>query len=538
MRVKFKGSSILGIASAVAIGTIIATIPRTGDGPSEALAQIRPELKIIRPLPMPMSLSTLRMTNFDPSRHGFKFINQFLNVTGIADITTGGLCAGMVYTALDYYKANRPIPGQTYLPVNGTNLQSNLYSRNMTALGDHIDKWIELHANPFGARNSEFFKWGLQGTGGGRLQELRAKIDAGEPVPLGLKSLSANAGEDHVVLAIGYDMGRYQGDLGANQTDLKIFLYEPNFGAQTITLVPKPDRDMWCYEQRNSRGQEVCWRTYFVQQNYRQRPLPNVPAGPQKEMRLEIATGGDDLRGGSDNANVSVFMRGGQVVRATNVNMGQRWMGNSFNTVGISLPATATPNDVERVQIETAFGGGMGGDNWTIDTVKMSFADNNVVREECTRNEAQQGAMRLTGAVRNASFNFPCRNQLHLFFRTGGDDLRGGSDNVGVSVRLRNGSSLDFPNVNRGVGWPGNSTRDVRLDLPAGFDVNSIASIRLKTSFGGGMGGDNWNLDAFHAHLIDGSRTVRSCRTGNMDGGTLLKRFTGSEQDRDFGFPC
>ena len=68
------------------------------------------------------------------------------------------------------------------------------------------------------------------------MQELKAEIDAGHPVPLGLKSLSANPGEDHVILAVGYDTGRYKGDLGDFKEDLKIFIYDPNNGAVMKTL--------------------------------------------------------------------------------------------------------------------------------------------------------------------------------------------------------------------------------------------------------------------------------------------------------------
>jgi hypothetical protein len=406
---KFFLNSLWAIG--LGIGLTVA-VPSLNNDSGRAQAQVQTKVEQLSPrLVNPnraLLLSTARMTRFNPAVHGYNFVNTFLNVTGIANITTGGLCAGMVYSALDYYKASTEIPRQTYTPISGTTLHSYLYDRNMEALGSHIDKWIELHNNPFGARNSEFFKWGLQGTGGGRLQELRAKIDAGEPVPLGLKSLSANPGEDHVVLAYGYDMGRYTGDLGANQTDLKIFIYEPNYGAQKVTLVPKPDRESWCYEERNHRGNEVCWRTYFVQMNYGVRAAPAIPPGPQKEMLITVQTGGDDLRGGGDNMDAIVTLTSGRTVRVNNANRSQRWIDGSFNTFAVSLPAEVGPRDIANVQLQTAFRGGWDGDNWNVDTVLMEFRQDAAVQATCQTRTSREGTMRHTGSDHKTTFPFPC----------------------------------------------------------------------------------------------------------------------------------
>ncbi|KAF0110308.1 MAG: hypothetical protein FD128_1785 [Hyphomonadaceae bacterium] len=114
---------------------------------------------LVRPIPQSTAklLSTARFTRFDPAVHGFRFLNYFSNVTGVFDITTGGLCGGMVYTMLDYFKTGRALPQQDYTPVSGTALERHIYARQMNSLGDHMDKWVELHGNPFGARNSEFF---------------------------------------------------------------------------------------------------------------------------------------------------------------------------------------------------------------------------------------------------------------------------------------------------------------------------------------------------------------------------------------------
>ena len=54
-----------------------------------------------------------RMTRFDPAKHGFNFVNRFTNdFIREFDVRTSGLCGGMVYSALDYYIANKGIPKQ------------------------------------------------------------------------------------------------------------------------------------------------------------------------------------------------------------------------------------------------------------------------------------------------------------------------------------------------------------------------------------------------------------------------------------------
>jgi hypothetical protein len=57
-------------------------------------------------------------------------------------------------------------------------------------------------------RNSEFFNWGLQAGGGGGITELRARIDRGSPVPLGLQAAKSGS---HQVVAVGYDIADIKG---------------------------------------------------------------------------------------------------------------------------------------------------------------------------------------------------------------------------------------------------------------------------------------------------------------------------------------
>lgn len=400
------------------------------------------------------AMAERRMTDFDPAQHGFEFVNDFRNdFIREFDVRTGGLCGGMAYTALDYYNAKMPITRQTHRPAVNTRLHDYIYDRQVNSLSDNADKWAELGFNPFGARNGEFFNWGLQGFNGGRLQELRAKIDRGQPVPLGLWHYDGHAGGDHQVLAIGYDTGRYGGDLGQHRGDLKIYVYDPNHPGRTKILVPDLQRGGYRYTD-----EDKLWLTYFVDGKYRaRRPPPREDVRPAvaaakpaaatadgvtvqarsrdkpvavvadravppprvvavaspsakkpataatglatRELLLTIHTGADDLRGGSDNVNAMIRFRGRPPLHQRNLNGGRRWIGNHDQTVRIRLPQAVPLEDIEELALTTQFGGGIGGDNWNVDRVRVVALTDQGERE--LANVAGSPLVRFTGQVRD-----------------------------------------------------------------------------------------------------------------------------------------
>ena len=124
-------------------------------------------------------------------------------------------------------------------------------------------------------------------------------------------------------------------------------------------------------------------------------------------------------------------------------------------------------------------------------------------------------------------------NELILQFMTGGDDLRGGNDNVHVSLLLQSGTPLRFDNVNGRKRWPDHSSHTVNLPLPDTVRFEDIKGVRLETTFSGGLGGDNWNLE----------RLTVSARIGGVtqqlfdQSGAPLFRFTGERRVREFPFP-
>ena len=240
------------------------------------------------------------MTKFNPTTQGFKFTNDFTNIfiSGVNWVTKG-LCGGMSYAALDYYKAHKTIPQQDYMPAEGMPLQSYLYDRQVKSITENVDRWAEFFINPDGARNREFFNWGLQ-AGSGQLGRLMSYIDRGEPVVLGLSSCGGGCMGDHQVLAIGYQLGRYKGDLGYYADELTIFVCDPNYPGKTMKLKPNFSQGYFSYPDANGNPR---WRTYFVDTKYTPQSPPTISSSPN-EIILTFVTGNDDLRGGNDNVNL------------------------------------------------------------------------------------------------------------------------------------------------------------------------------------------------------------------------------------------
>lgn len=303
-------------------------------------------------------------TNFEPVVHGFRFSNQFTVQTQIAGLngpTFSGLCGGMTYAALDYFHARIPVPGQDYMPAEGMPLQSYLYHRQLNSVVPNWDKWAEISFNPFGSRNREFFNWGIQ-LGNGRLGELKSRLDKGEPVPLGLKSMGSSPG-DHQVLAIAYDLGKYKGN---NPEEISIWVYDPNFPNTAMTLKPHVEGGFYFYTENSN----YRWRTYFTDMKYK-RSAPPVISDQPDELIVTFKTGGDDLRGGNDNVHFVLLKKNGEQVRYDNINSLKRWVDWSIQSCSRPLPKGLQVSDIAGFQLETTFSGGWGGDNWNLDKITV-----------------------------------------------------------------------------------------------------------------------------------------------------------------------
>ena len=345
--------------------------------------------------------STAVMTSFNPGVQGFKFVNDFTNdFVPALDIHTGGLCGGMSYTALDYYNAKTAIPNQTYRPANGTVLENYLYGRQTDSIVSNLDKWAEVGFNPGGSRDSEFFNWGLQTSA--RIGELRKAIDGGVPAVLGLQGAGSEG--QHQVVAYGYDMGRYHGDLGNYETDFKIFVYDPNYPTLSRTLIPDVTNKVYKY----SEGGPETWRTYFVDANYQAKTPPNLPNpnypndGLVHELLFQFFTGEDDFDGGY-NLDIILNLGVGPQQVYSNVNQSARWISNYDQTVPIVLQTPVQLSNIHSIDLRTNFPGGFSGKNWDMKSLIISVLSGNGANQQIKT----AGPTRFTGDFHTLSISLP-----------------------------------------------------------------------------------------------------------------------------------
>ena len=242
--------------------------------------------------------------------------------------------------------------------------------------------------------------------------------------------------------------------------------------------------------------------------------VASTDAGRQiLQLRAVIVTGSDDLRGGSgatDNCNATVTLNSGATLTILNINDGLHWNNGETHVVALPLPPGTTAGMITQFGLHTQFGGGLSGDNWNVNQVQLiaSLLGQPTVPPPVVRtwiNSTGNPLVRFTGSVHDWTTTItPAAGDvgkviedLSLTIQTGGDDLRGGSgpnDNASVILTLKTGP-FTIANINQGAHWNNNETHTVPLNLPAGTKVGDISKFDLHTQFGGGLGGDNWNVN-------------------------------------------
>ncbi len=230
------------------------------------------------------------------------------------------------------------------------------------------------------------------------------------------------------------------------------------------------------------------------------------------QLLVVIQTGGDDLRSDS-RADVLLSFNGGSTL-TTNISQGENWNNGQTHSEILSFPPGLKVSDITGITIQTNFGGGIGGDNWNVDKVALipSFAINGstvtvpptpIIHRWFEASELP--LVRFTGSVHDEILSVPPVDVgdgalgLSLRISVGNDDLRGGSnpgDNADVTIGLASGSSIVLTNVNQGQTWDNWTKHDVDIPIPSGGLVGGdVTSIDIHTNFGGGIGGDNWNVE-------------------------------------------
>ncbi len=159
------------------------------------------------------------VTSFDPVQHGFAFPNWFERAFGPGGRwrLAYGLCGGMCFAALDYWRAGVPIPGGREAPQRGA-LWAYLVRRQIDSLslpwGAVRILWWVL------GRDERLMTWSL----GRELERLRANLRRGEPTVLILvrKARLTSLTENHQVVATALEE-----DEQAQVATIR--LYDPNF---------------------------------------------------------------------------------------------------------------------------------------------------------------------------------------------------------------------------------------------------------------------------------------------------------------------
>lgn len=267
-----------------------------------------------------------------------------------------------------------------------------------------------------------------------------------------------------------------------------------------------------------------------------QRPAFGVSACTVGMLDLRITTGNDDLRGGNDNLSVEIHYANGDMQTAANVNKGANWPNQSVNTVSINLTRQVAPNEIKQIGLvhsaqagynppsarqgaltASPVSGPMLGpiygaqgieseDNWDMAELQ-AFALGKGVNVPI----ASSGFHRFTGS--NPSFDInahpgvgcPTGKQvksISFTFSTADDDLRGGKDNLNITILFADGTSQAANNVNHSQNWPNGSTKGAEILLSRPVTIDQIRGFTLEDTFTGASGGDNWNMASVQADAV------------------------------------
>jgi hypothetical protein len=84
---------------------------------------------------------------------------------------------------------------------------------------------------------------------------------------------------------------------------------------------------------------------------------------------------------------------------------------------------------------------------------------------------------------------------IELMVVTGNDNLNSGSA-ANATVSFSVGSAAVNSGINEGTEWGSNTAHAVLLRFPHGLEAQQLLNVTLNTQFGGGISGDNWDVNA------------------------------------------
>lgn len=251
----------------------------------------------------------------------------------------------------------------------------------------------------------------------------------------------------------------------------------------------------------------------------------------QSFVEVEMKTGSDNLehRDYQKDLELRIILQGKPDVVLLNANNGRTWNNNSTHIIKMNLSQDVKVADIKEVQLHRGGGtknniDGVGADNWNLQKIVITASIARIGETLKYDLYSQEG----TGGKALFRFIYENRNQpndgqekgysksfvisapklisgttsmptytIKVLFKTGGDDLRGGDDNVDMFLNFKTSGKppIVLRNMNSSRKWRNFSNSKVERPIPPGFDLSDLESIDLRHTGGGGISADNWYLD-------------------------------------------
>jgi len=311
---------------------------------------------------------------------------------------------------------------------------------------------------------------------------------------------------------------------------------------------------------------------------WRFEPLIAPPSPPQRSPGVVVASPGDnkieiDFKTGIDNLEPKGFQKNLQLtikiknrapIVMENVNANQTWPNNSVRRVVVPLSADINVMDLESIALlRTVVGSwnnvdAISADNWNLDKITATaiVKTNGSFVRTLILNKSGAPLFRFIyenrgntnpNAGLGVTYEFapnryggtalpkgtPGLATITAIFGTGGDDLRGGNDNVNITIRFKSKPQVvTISNINDKANWGNWSENTVTKTIPnsAELDINDIKDIELRHTGGGGIGADNWHIDKFKLTIARG----REVKVLIDKVGAPLHMFTGDTRRKTF----
>ncbi|HJS29919.1 MAG TPA: hypothetical protein VJ768_09865 [Anaerolineales bacterium] len=209
-------------------------------------------------------------TAFDPKLHGFRFVNRFQVPFSVMfplpfvspinlDKVIYGLCGGMCFGALDYYRAGKAVPAVNRVDDIENRFLLYLWDRQLDSLRLpavlRVMEWMLIDDSTVASRVSQR-----------EVPKVKRRIDKGSPAVLALirtKGVSSPT-QNHQVMVVGYDYD-------AESKDLVFQLYDPNHPGKAPTLSMNLTKPSHGLQLSQSTGENL--RGFFVLDYNPQRPF-------------------------------------------------------------------------------------------------------------------------------------------------------------------------------------------------------------------------------------------------------------------------